>query len=119
MIDGESRRKFHKLRLDAFSFPHYVIKKVHPHGARHGNTEEQKEYHMLSTRGKDGAKELTLKKNITREFTIVFKETQAYRDSQLIIGWTEQKCIEMDRKITRTVYPKRNSRDTKDNGISH
>ena len=36
LIDSESRRKFNKLRLDAFSIPHYVIKKGRPHGARHG-----------------------------------------------------------------------------------
>ena len=43
-VESESRRKFHKLRLDALSIPHYVIKKGRPHGARHGKTEEQKEY---------------------------------------------------------------------------
>ena len=42
-IDSESRRKFNKLRLDALSIPHFVIKKGRCHGARHGRTEEQKE----------------------------------------------------------------------------
>ena len=46
MINSESRRKLRKLRLDALSFPNYVIKKGATHGARHGKTEEQKEYHM-------------------------------------------------------------------------
>ena len=45
LVESESRRKFNKLRLDALSIPHYVIKKRHGHGARHGKTEEQKEYH--------------------------------------------------------------------------
>ena len=40
----ESRRKFNKLRLDALFIPHYVMKKERHHGARHGKTEEQKEY---------------------------------------------------------------------------
>ena len=46
LVDSESKRKFHKLRLDALSIPHYVIKKGRSHGARHGKTEEQKEYHI-------------------------------------------------------------------------
>ena len=46
LVDSESRRKLNKLRLDALSIPHYVIKKGRCHGARHGKTEEQKEYHI-------------------------------------------------------------------------
>ena len=46
LIDSESERKFNKLRLDALSIPNYVIKKGPTHGARHGKTEEQKEYHQ-------------------------------------------------------------------------
>ena len=42
LVDGESRRKFNKLRLDALSIQHYVIKKGRPRGARHGKTEAQK-----------------------------------------------------------------------------
>ena len=44
LVESESRRKCNKLRLDALSIPHYVIKKGRFHGARHGKTEEQKEY---------------------------------------------------------------------------
>ena len=32
-----------------------------------------------------------------KEFTIVFLRDQLCRDSQLKIGWTEEKCIEMDK----------------------
>ena len=46
LIDSESRRKFHKLRQYALSIPNYVIKKGPNHGARHGKTKEQTEYHM-------------------------------------------------------------------------
>ena len=42
LVDGESRRKCNKLRLDALSIPNYVIKKGRCHGARHCKTEEQK-----------------------------------------------------------------------------
>ena len=46
LIDSESRSKFSKRRVGALSFPHCVIKKGRSHGARHGKTEEQKEYHI-------------------------------------------------------------------------
>ena len=44
LVDSESRRKFNKLRLDALSVPHYVIKKGPNHGARHIKIEEQREF---------------------------------------------------------------------------
>ena len=46
LVESESRRKFNKLGLDALSIPHYVIKKGATHGARHGKTEVQREYHL-------------------------------------------------------------------------
>ena len=46
MIYSESRRKFSKLRVDALSIPNCVIKKGPTHGARHGKTEVQREYHL-------------------------------------------------------------------------
>ena len=46
LIYSEFRRKFNKLRLDATSIPDYVMKKGATHGARHGKTEVQREYHM-------------------------------------------------------------------------
>ena len=36
LVESESSQKIHKSRLDALSFPHYVIKKGRLHGARHG-----------------------------------------------------------------------------------
>ena len=42
LVESESSQKSSKLRLDALSIPHYVIKKVRLQGARHGKTEEQK-----------------------------------------------------------------------------
>ena len=46
LVESESRRKFYKLKLDALSIPHIVIKKGRPRGARHEKTEEQYEYHI-------------------------------------------------------------------------
>ena len=67
LVESESRRKFNKLRLDALSIRHYVIKKGRSHGARHGKAEEQKEYHVA----------WTLKVGILQVFTIAFSETKS------------------------------------------
>ena len=55
-------------------------------------------------RGRDAARKLTLKGDILEVFTIDFSEIQFYRESQLAIGWTEQKCKEMDRTCKRRSY---------------
>ena len=99
------------------------MKNRRPNGARQGKTEEQKEYHIAFNAWKrDAAKELTLKKNITKEFTIVFSETKSIvnRNSKLAgPSKSAPRWTSWHSKITRTVYPKRNSRYTKDSGISH
>ena len=46
-------------------------------------------------RGRDAARKLTLKVDILQVFTIDFSDP-FYRESQLAIGWTEQKCKEWD-----------------------
>ena len=46
LVESESSQKYYKLRLDALPITHYVIKKERPHGARHGKTEAQKQYHI-------------------------------------------------------------------------
>ena len=46
LVESESSHRFNKSRLDALFIPHYVIKKGRCHGARHGKTEEQKEYYI-------------------------------------------------------------------------
>ena len=46
LVESDSTQQFHKLRLDALSIPHHVIKKKRLHGARHGRTEAQKQYHI-------------------------------------------------------------------------
>ena len=57
-----------------------------PRGARHGKTEAQKEHFVVHNARKknfDGIHDR-------------FQRDSVYRDSQLKIGWTEEKCIEMD-----------------------
>ena len=46
LVECGSSQKFNKLRLDALSIPNYVVKKGRLHGARHGKTEAQKQYHI-------------------------------------------------------------------------
>ena len=75
-----------------------------------------------STRGRDVAKELTARKNITKEFTIVFFETKyiVIRTSKLAgPSRNASKWMSWHRRITPTFHPEKNSRDIKDNGISH
>ena len=70
-----------KLRLDALSIPHFGIKKERPHGARHGETEAQKQYHVAFNAWKRCRKRVDC-------------QEEHYEG---IHDWTEQKCIEMDK----------------------
>ena len=86
------------------SIPHYVIKKERPHGARHGKTEAQKEYcvaHNARKRCLKGSYEGIHDR---------FLRDPVYRDSQLKIGCTEQKCIEID-KLAQEDHSYRLSRE--------
>ena len=70
----------------------------------------------LSTRGRDVAKELTARKNITKEFSIVFYETTyiVIRNSKLAgPSRNASKWTSWHRRITSTVHPEMNSRDIK------
>ena len=85
LFESESRRKLNKLRLDAISIPHYVIKK----GAMPWcSTPAKLKNRKRTPYGLECVEEM----NISKVFTIAFSEIK----SQLAIGWSEQKCIEMD-----------------------
>ena len=79
------------IRRNAFSIPHYVIKKGRPRGARHGKTEAQKEHYIAHN-----ARRRCFKKKFDGIHDHFLKDS-TYRDSQLKIGWTEEQCIEMDK----------------------
>ena len=96
LIYSEFRRKFDKLRLDAISIPDYVIKKGATHGARHGKTEEQKEHHMVWNAWKRCCKKVDSQGEHFTGIHDRFLRDQVNRESQLLIGWTKQKCKEMD-----------------------
>ena len=96
LIDSESRRKFNKLRLDALSIPNYVIKKGPTHGARHGRTEVQREYHQAWNAWKRCCKKVDSQGEHFTGIHDRFLRDPVYRESQLAIGWTEPKCKEWD-----------------------
>ena len=75
LVDSESR-KFNKLRLDALSVPHYVIKNGRCHGARHGKTEAQKEYHIAWNAWKTCCKKVDSQGEHLQVFAIDFSEIQ-------------------------------------------
>ena len=96
LIDIDSRRKFNTLRLDALSIPNYVIKKGPTHGARHGKTEVLKEYHQAWNAWKRCCKKVDSHGENITGIHDRFLRDPVYRESQLAIGWTEQKCKEWD-----------------------
>ena len=96
LVESESRRKSNKLRLEALSIPRYVIKKGRCHGARHGKTGEQKEYQKAFNVWKRCRKRVDSQDEHYKGIYDRFLRDQVYRESQLKIGCTEQKCIEMD-----------------------
>ena len=88
--------KFNRLRLDALSIPNYVIKKGATHGAGHGKTEVQREYHLAWNAWKRCCKKVD---SYGGHFTGIhdrFLRDPVYRESQLTIGWIEQQCKEWD-----------------------
>ena len=80
------------LRLDAISIPDNVIKKGATHGARHGKTEVQREYHMAWNTWKRCCKKVDSQGEHFTGIHDRFLRDPVYRESQLAIRWTEQKC---------------------------
>ena len=91
LVESESSQYSNKWRLDALSIPHYVIKKGRPHGPRHRKTEAQKEHYAAHD-----ARKRCIKWNY-EGIHDRFQRDSTYRDSQLKIDWTEEKCIAMDK----------------------
>ena len=81
-------------------------------GARHDKTEAQKEHFLAHN-----ARRRCLKKKF-EGIHDRFQRDSTNRDSQLKIGWTEEKCIEMYKlaqETTHTGHPLRSSREYKKN----
>ena len=96
LIYGDSRRKKNKLRLDAISIPDYVMNKGATHGARHGKTEVQTECKMACNAWKRCCKKVDSQDEHFTGIHDRFLRDPVYRESQLAIGWSEQKCKEWD-----------------------
>ena len=73
-----------------------MIKKGRCHGARHGKTEEQKEYQKAWNAWKRCCKRVVSQGEHFKGIHDQILRDQVYRESQLLIGWTEQKCKEWD-----------------------
>ena len=96
---SESRRKFKRTKTGCSLYPALVIKKGRCHGARHGKTKEQKEYHIAWNAWKRCCKKVDSQGEHFKGIYDRFLRGQVYRESQLQVGWTEQKCIEMDELV--------------------
>ena len=91
LVESESSQNFGHWRVDALSIPHYAIKKGRLHGARYGKTGPHKEHFVAHN-----ARKRCIQKNY-EGIHDRFQRDPVYRDSQLKIGWTEEKCIAMDK----------------------
>ena len=110
LVESDSSQKIIKLRLDALSIPHFVINKVRPHGARYGKTEAQKQFHIAFNAWKRCRKRVDCQEEHYGGIHDRFLRDPENRDSQLKFGWTEQKCIEMD-KLAQEDHSYRLSRE--------
>ena len=116
LMESESSQNFHQWRLDAFSIPHYVIKKGRPRGARHGKTEAQKEHFLAH----NARKRCFLKKMM--EFTIASNEIQkiVIRNSKLAgPRRSASRWINWHRKTIPIAHPLRSTRDVRKTAFSH
>ena len=114
--ESESSQSFHQRRLDAFSIQNCVIQKERPRGARHGKTEAQNQHFLAHN-----ARRRCLKKKL-EGIHDRFQRDSTYHDSQLKIGWTEEKCIDMDKlaQENHSYCPSsENSKDIRKIVISH
>ena len=92
LLKNESSRHLHQWRLDVLSIPNCVIKKVRPHGARHGKTEAQKEHFMVHH-----ARKRCIKKKF-RGIHDRFQRDLRYRDAQLK-SWSDWGEVHRDGRV--------------------
>ena len=106
--DNQSSRSILRWTLDLLSTPNYPIKKVRPHGNRHGKTEEQIKHHIA-------------RREVLKEFTIASRMMLCFvnRYSALIelkrhaSRWTRTR-----RKISPIAYRPKSMRDIRRLGPS-
>ena len=94
---AKPEEKLKILRLDAISIPNYVIKKGATHGARHGKTEVQREYHMAWNAWKRCCETVDSQgEHFTGIHDRFLRDPVYIVNPQLAIGWSEQKCKKWD-----------------------
>ena len=81
-----------------------VVKTGRCHGARNGKTEEQKEDQKASNARKRCCKRVDSQGEHFKGIHDRFLRDQVYRESQLLIGWTQQKCIDKDEFAKENTY---------------
>ena len=90
-------KHFDRLRLDAISIPDCVIKKCATHGARHGKTEVQREYHLAWNAWKRCCKKVDSQgEHVTSIHDRFLRDPVCREPQQLAIRWSEQKCKAWD-----------------------
>ena len=113
LVERETRQK-DQIKTGC-SLPHYIIKKVRPQAARHGKTEAQKQYRIAFNAWKRCRKTVDGQEEHHEGIHDRFLRDQICLDSQLKIGWTEQKSIKME-KLAREDHSYHLSRDEEDRG---
>ena len=114
-------QRFNKLRLVAISIPDYVIKKGATHGARHGKTDVQREYHQAWNAWKRCCKKVDSQ---GEHFTGI--HDRFFSEIQFIVNHNSQSDgqkkspksrMNLQKKTTLFISLQRKRKDTKDNGI--
>ena len=114
--ESESSQHFHQWRLDAFSIPHFVIKKSDLVVLGTATLSHRKSIPWPTTRGGDGSKRKLM------EFTIASNEIQyiVIRNSKLARPRrSASRWINWHRKTIPIAHLLSSTRDIRKNGLSH
>ena len=119
LVESESRRKFNKLRLDALSISHYVIRKDAVMVLDTAKPKNKKSTKKPGMRGRDAARKLTLKVDILQVFTIDSSEIQFIANHNSQSDGQNQSAKKLDEvaEEEHIVSLQRKREDTKDKGF--
>ena len=103
LIPPGNTKRLTKEKFDSLSIPYFVIKKGSYLGARHGKTDDQRQYHQVkvSSRKDHNNKSKPIlerfqKTGNSSRFLKDSKKRDTYCESQMAIGWTENTCRHLD-----------------------
>ena len=109
-----------KLRLDALSIPHYVIKKGTVMVLDTAKPKNRKSTKKLGMRGRDAVRKSTFNVNILQVFTIDFPEIQFIVNHNSQSDGQNKRAksgMNLHKKTIPIISLQRKRKDTKDNGI--